>query len=39
MYNLLSTKKGQKLSTDAIRKILQDKILDEQVEWSYFGHY
>lgn len=39
MYNLLSTKKGQKLSTDAIRRILQDRILDERVEWSYFGHY
>ena len=39
MYNLLSTKKGQKLSTDAIRRILQDRIIDEYVEWSYFGHY
>ena len=39
MYELLSTKKGQKLSTDAIREILQDRILDEDIRWSYFGHY
>ena len=39
MYDLLSTKKGQRLSTDALRRILADRLIDETVEWSYFGHY
>lgn len=39
MYDLLSTKKGQKLSTDSIRKILQERIIEESESWRYFGHY
>lgn len=39
MYDLLSTKKGQRLSTDALRRTLADRLIDESVVWSYFGHY
>ena len=39
MYDLLSTKKGQRLSTDALRRILADRLIDESIVWSYFGHY